>query len=203
MSTQASTDFIRVREKDWKRLEALINRRSGRGTLSAAEIYELGALYRAVTSDLALARRDYPGQQVTLYLNQLLTRTHSFIYQEDVSDFGAIGRYFTQTLPRTFRQTWKFTLAAFLIFTIPALVAFRLTYSNADNADPLGLAGEREILAQHDTWTSIPANARPYASTFIMSNNIRFAIFAFCGGMTLGLFSVYVLATNGLMLGGI
>jgi uncharacterized membrane protein SpoIIM required for sporulation len=198
-----STDFIKLREKDWARLQALTDRYKGRGTLSAADIFELGALYRAVTSDLALARRDYSGQRVTLYLNQLLTRTHSFIYQEDVSDFGAIRRYFMQTLPRTFRQTWMFTLAAFLIFAIPALVAFRLTYSNPDNADPLGLGGEREILAQHDTWTSIPINARPYASTFIMSNNIKVAILAFGGGIALGLFSVYVLATNGLMLGGI
>src|SRR5258708_5040129 len=203
MSTQASTDFIRVREKDWKRLEALINRRSGRGTLSADEIRELGSLYRAVTSDLALARRDYPGQRVTAFLNQLLTRTHSYIYQEDVSDLRPIKRFVTHTLPRTFRQTWVFTLVAFLLFIIPAGIVYRLTYTNPDIATPLGLESERQTLADHNTWTNIPVNSRPYAASFIMSNNIRVAILAFGGGIILGLFSVYVLVTNGLTVGAV
>src|ERR1041385_2116812 len=198
-----ANDFIKLREKDWKRLESLIDTRRGRGALSAAEIHELGALYRAANSDLALARRDYPGQRVTSFLNQLLTRTHSYIYQEDVSDLRPIGRYFTQDLPRTFRQTWVFTLVAFLLFIIPAIVGYRLAYVNPDIASPLGLDEERQTLTDHDTWTNIPVNERPYAASFIMSNNIRVAIMAFGGGMVLGLFSVYVLAMNGLTVGAV
>jgi uncharacterized membrane protein SpoIIM required for sporulation len=196
-------DFIKVREKDWKRLETLIDKRRARATLSADEVRELGVLYRAVTSDLALARRDYPSQRVTAFLNQLLTRTHSYIYQEDVSDARPVGRYFTQILPRTFRQTWVFTLVAFLLFLIPAIVAFRLTYTNPDNAIPLGLQGMREYLQDKETWTNIPVNERPYASSFIMTNNIRVSILAFGGGITFGLFSAWLLATNGIMLGGV
>jgi uncharacterized membrane protein SpoIIM required for sporulation len=203
MAAQASSDFIRIREKDWKRLETLINRRRGRGTLSADEIRELGSLYRAVTSDLAQARRDYPGQRVTAFLNQLLTRTHSYIYQEDVSDLRPIMVFVIRTLPRTFRQTWVFTLTAFLIFMIPAVVGYRLTYANPDIATPLGLDSERQTLADHDTWTNIPVNARPYAASFIMSNNIRVAILAFGGGIVFGLFGVYLLASNGLSVGAV
>ncbi len=196
-------DFIRLREKDWKRLETLINAHKGRGTLSADEVRELGMLYRAVTSDLALARRDYSGQRVTIFLNQLLTRTHNFIYQQDVSDFHKIIHYFTHTLPHTFRQTAWFTLAAFLLFIIPALVGYRLAYTNPDIADPLGLSAERRTLADQDTWTNIPVNQRPYASSLIMSNNIRVSILAFGGGMAFGLFSVYLLAMNGLSVGAV
>ena len=198
-----ANDFIKLREKDWKRLETLIKNRQGRGNLNAGEINELGTLYRAVTSDLALARRDYPGQRVTNFLNQLLTRTHSYIYQEDVSDLRPVARYFTRDLPRTFRQTWLFTLAAFLLFIIPAIVGYRLAYVNPDIAGPLGLEQERQTLADHDTWTNIPVNGRPYAASFIMSNNIRVAIIAFGGGIILGLFSVYVLVTNGLTVGAV
>src|SRR5260221_5148226 len=156
MSTQASTDFIRVREKDWKRLEALITRRPGRGKFAADEIREVGSLDRAVTSDLALARRDYPGQRVTAFLNQLLTRTHSYIYQEDVSDLRPIKQFVTRTLPRTFRQTWGFTLVAFLLFIVPAVVGYRLTYTKPDLSTPLGLESERQTLAYHDNWPSSP-----------------------------------------------
>src|SRR5260221_1295933 len=198
-----ANDFIKLREKDWKRLETLIKNRQGRGNLNAGEINELGTLYRAVTSDLALARRDYPGQRVTAFLNQLLTRTHSYIYQGDVNDLRPIMQFVTRTLPRTCRQTWVFTLVAFLLFMVPAVVGYRLTYTNPDIATPLGLESERQTLADHDTWTSIPVNARPYAASFIMSNNIRVAILAFGGGIVFGLFSVYLLVANGLSVGAI
>jgi uncharacterized membrane protein SpoIIM required for sporulation len=201
--TMTINDFIKLREKDWKRLETLINSRRGRTPLSAAEVRELGGLYRAVTSDLALARRDYGNQRVTVFLNQLLTRTHSFIYQQDVSDFNKIVRYFTHTLPRTFRETAPFTLVAFLLFMVPALIGYRLAYTNPDIAEPLGLAEQRQTLADHDTWTNIPVNSRPYASAFIMSNNIRVSILAFGGGMAFGLFSLYVLTMNGLTIGAV
>jgi uncharacterized membrane protein SpoIIM required for sporulation len=40
-------------------------------------------------------------------------------------------------------------------------------------------------------------------SAFIMSNNVRVAILAFGGGIAWGLFSVYVLAMNGLTVGAV
>jgi uncharacterized membrane protein SpoIIM required for sporulation len=196
-------DFIKLREKDWERLQHLMDGHRGRGGMSADEVRELGVLYRAATSDLALARRDYPNQRVTAFLNQLLTKAHSFIYQQEVSDWRQIPRYFTQTLPQTFRQTWVFTLAAFLLFAIPAVVGYRLAYINPDVADTFGLAEQRDTLANHDIWTKIPIQARPYASAVIMSNNIRVAVMAFGGGISLGLFTIYVLAMNGLILGGV
>ncbi len=203
LTTININDFIRLREKDWKRLQFLIDTHRGRAPLSAAEVRELGTLYRAVTSDLALARRDYPGQRVTLFLNQLLTRTHSTIYQQDVGDLRQVARYFTHMLPNTFRQTWRFTLVAFLLFMIPALVGYRLAYADPNIAEPLGLSEQRATLANHDTWTNIPVNERPYMSAFIMSNNVRVAILAFGGGIAWGLFSVYVLAMNGLTVGAV
>src|SRR5690349_4251669 len=115
-----TNDFIASREKDWKRLETLLARRRGRDSLNADEVRELGKLYRAVTSDLAIARRDYPQQRVTTFLNQLALRTHSFIYQQDVSDLRPLVRYWTHTLPQTFRETWLFTFIAFLLFFVPA-----------------------------------------------------------------------------------
>lgn len=196
-------DFIKLRERDWQRLEQLIGSRKGRAPLDAQQVHELGKLYRAVASDLALARRDYPNQRVSLFLNQLLTRTHSYIYQQDASDFRAFLRYFTERIPQTFRQTQMFTLVAFLLFIIPAFVGYRLAFVNPDVAEPLGLSEARRILADQSTWTDIPIEERPYTSAYIMGNNIRVAILAFGGGVVLGLFTVYVLSANGLFIGAI
>lgn len=198
-----ANDFIKQREADWKRLETLVNSRGGRKPLSTAEVHELGTLYRAVTSDLALARRDFPDQRMTVFLNQLLTRTHGYIYQQESSDFKAFIQTFTQRIPILFRQTGRYMLAAFLIFIIPAIVGYRLVYVNPDIAEPLGLGPQREILASHDTWTDIPVDERPAMSSIIMTNNIRVALLAFAGGISFGLFSVYILAANGLTIGAV
>ncbi len=196
-------EFIQQREKDWQRLESLIRRHQGRAPLSASEVHELGTLYRAIISDLALARRDFPNERVTPFLNQLLTRTHSFIYQEDVSDWRQFIRYFTRRIPQTYRQMALFTLAAFLIFIVPAVVGYRLTSVNPDVAGVLGLEAEREQLADQQTWLDIPVEDRPVTSTFIMGNNIRIAILAFGGGIVFGLFTIYALAINGLEIGAV
>jgi uncharacterized membrane protein SpoIIM required for sporulation len=90
------------------------------------------------------------------------------------------------------------------MFIIPAVVGFGLA-NNAPEviAPPMGLETQREILAQQETWTNIPVNERPYASAFIMSNNIRIAILAFGGGVLLGLFSFYIMSFNGLHIGSV
>lgn len=196
-------DFIRLRQKDWERLEYLIKRHHSPRRLTAAEIRELGTLYRAVTSDLAQARRDYPQQTVSVFLNQLLTQVHSVIYKEDTSNFRDLLRYFTHTIPQTFRATGIFTLAAFLMFFVPALIAFIVAYQNPDVATPLGLDHIRDTLANHRIWTDIPIEERPYTSAFIMGNNIRVALLAFGGGALFGVFSIYLLTFNGVHLGAV
>ncbi|MEO8612706.1 MAG: stage II sporulation protein M [Chloroflexota bacterium] len=196
-------DFIKQREADWKRLETLVNSRQGRRPLTTAQVHELGTLYRAVTSDLALARRDFPDHRVTIFLNQLLTRVHGYIYQQDSSNLKEFTRTFTHQIPRSFRQAGRFTLVAFLLFLIPALVGYRLAYVNPDIADALGLGEQRQILAGHDTWTDIPESERPAASSIIMTNNIRVSLLAFAGGISFGLFSVYMMAANGLSIGAV
>jgi len=198
-----ANDFIKQREADWKRLETLVNSRRGRKPLTTAEVHELGTLYRAVTSDLALARRDFPDQRMTIFLNQLLTRAHSYIYQQDSSDFKVFLRIFTQRIPILFRQTGRYMIVAFFLFLIPAIAGYRLAYINPNIAEPLGLGAQRQILADHNTWTDIPPGERPAASTFIMTNNIRVSLLCFAGGIAFGLFSVYMLVTNGLMIGAV
>ncbi|MCB9451050.1 MAG: stage II sporulation protein M [Anaerolineaceae bacterium] len=196
-------EFIKLREADWKRLEALVNSRKGRKRLTTAEVHELGTLYRAITSDLALSRRDFPNQRVTLFLNQLLTRTHGYIYQQESNDFKAFIYTFTHRIPTLFRQKIGYFLVALALFLIPAIIGYRLADINPAVAEPLGLSAQRQILANHETWTDIPANERPAASTFIMTNNIRVALLCFAGGIAFGLFSVYVLVTNGLIIGAV
>jgi uncharacterized membrane protein SpoIIM required for sporulation len=60
-----------------------------------------------------------------------------------------------------------------------------------------------EMIENQELWTDIPWEERPFASSFIMRNNIQVAFLAFGSGVTAGLVTIWVMVFNGLMLGGI
>jgi hypothetical protein len=65
-------EFYQSRKGDWETLSKLLDQsqKDMRG-LSETQVREMARLYRATTSDLALAKRDFPRNEVTAYLNQV------------------------------------------------------------------------------------------------------------------------------------
>ncbi|PJF24077.1 MAG: hypothetical protein CUN53_19655, partial [Phototrophicales bacterium] len=99
-------DFINRKKSSWERLSVIVerSRRGGLTSLEDEEITELGRLYRSATSDLAVARRDFPGHRVVDYLNGLVARAHAEVYQRRADRSSGLARYFAADLPRTFRE---------------------------------------------------------------------------------------------------
>jgi uncharacterized membrane protein SpoIIM required for sporulation len=198
-------DFIANKKQAWERLTALISKSRTRGLtgLTAEELSELGNLYRSTTSDLAIARRDYPTHRVTEYLNGLVAQAHGTVYQSRAHRRASLLTFFTHTFPRTFRETWAYTLAAFLMFLLPAIFGYIVSYRDPDaGASILGLEGViRNIRDQHEWWQSINEDGRSASASFIMTNNIGVAFRAFAGGILFGIFTLYIMIQNGLMLG--
>ncbi len=58
-------------------------------------------------------------------------------------------------------------------------------------------------LDQHKMWTDSVLSIKPQAASGIMTNNITVCFLTFAGGITAGLFTLYSLFNNGLMLGAI
>jgi uncharacterized membrane protein SpoIIM required for sporulation len=200
-------EFILQRKPDWEQLALLTERCSANPKrLSAEEVRDLGRLYRSVTSDLALAQRDFPLERVTTYLHQLASRAHSAVYSGEPMVWQQAVRFLRFTVPNTFRETLPFFLLACSFFIIPALVSGIATALQPDTAVWM-LPGElqelQESIEQKKLWTDIPVSQRPYASSFIMQNNIQVAFLAFAGGLALDILTVYVLTINGFVLGGI
>lgn len=199
--------FIQTRQADWRTLADLLDRsQGGVSRLSPAEIQMLGSLYRAATSDLAVARRDFPKHQVTLFLNQLVGRAHAVVYRGEPLAQRRLLRFATHSFPRAFRQALPFTLAAALFFLVPALIAALGLAWQPEAAQWLLPAQVQElvpVIEQQELWTDIPVPERPYASSFIMQNNLQVAFLAFGSGVLVGLPTVLVMALNGLILGGI
>jgi uncharacterized membrane protein SpoIIM required for sporulation len=199
-------DFIARRRGNWERLERLLGRAgAGVAGLSAAELRELGRLYRQAAADLAVARRDLPGHAVERFLNGLVARGHGAIYRESGAGGAArVRSFFASDFPQAFRATWPATLASFLMFFLPAVVAFIATYNEPDLAGVL-VPGAQQIVEQvqagEEWWLRINEDGQASSSAEIMTNNIGVAFRAFAGGITLGIYTLYVLVNNGLLLG--
>ncbi|MCG8349896.1 MAG: stage II sporulation protein M [Chloroflexales bacterium] len=200
-------DFIAIKRSSWEELTRLLNRASnGLAGLSADELQTLGRLYRQTTSDLAVARRDFPNHPVNDYLNGLVGRGHSEVYRDKSARARQFIAFFTTTFPQVFRATWGYTLAAFLMFFIPALVCFVIAYRTPD-AVAAFLPNFEDVLSdiksEREWWKQINDSGRTASASFIMTNNIRVAFLAFAGGVLLGTLSLFVLAQNGILLGSI
>jgi uncharacterized membrane protein SpoIIM required for sporulation len=199
--------FYQSRKQEWEILNDLL----GRGQrdirrLSTEDIDQLARLYREASSDLALAKRDFPNHQVTRYLNQLVARAHAMLYQGEPIALRRFVEFVTVGFPRLFRETGFFTLAAFLMFFIPALIAGIGVATNVDSARWLLPESVHELIPTVENkslWTDIPIEDRPYASSFIMQNNIQVSFVAFASGITGGILTFWILIQNGLILGGL
>jgi uncharacterized membrane protein SpoIIM required for sporulation len=200
-------EFYQQRKDDWNQLNGLIEQsQRNLAALSPRDIETLTRLYRSATSDLALAKRDFPRQRMTEYLNHLVGRAHAVIYREEPLAFKRLRDFVTTGFPRLFRETFAFTLAAMLMFLVPAVATGISTAVSPASAGWLLPASIQELIPgieEQELWVDIPIEERPYTSSFIMQNNIRVAFLAFGSGITAGVMTLWVLATNGLILGGV
>ncbi len=199
--------FYESRQADWKALTQLLDRsRGGIQQFSPQEIETLGRLYRAATSDLALAQRDFPGHRVTVYLNQLVARAHTVVYRGDPMARRRLVRFATTGFPRACRQALPFILLAASLFIIPALFAGLGVAWQPEAAMWVLPAGVQDLIPtieSKELWTDIPVHERPFASSFIMRNNIQVSFLAFGSGVFAGLPTFCIRIINGLIIGGI
>ncbi len=198
-------EFYQSRKRDWETLSKLLDQgqKDMRG-LSEAQVRDMARLYRATTSDLALAQRDFPRNEVTVYLNQLVARAHAIVYRSEPLALRRFWHFATIGFPRLFRETWLFTFIAAMLFILPAIASGVVTYVRPQSATLL-LPPEAHrligIVEQKELWIDIPVEERPYTSVFIMRNNIQVAFLSFASGLTAGLLTLWVLFMNGLMIG--
>jgi uncharacterized membrane protein SpoIIM required for sporulation len=201
--------WIDGRRERWARLESLLAR-AQRGRLdkfTAQELLELGDLYRAATADLAAARRDYPGDRVTVYLERLAARAHTAVYHEEPVDTGRIGFFFRYGFPRAFREAFPYIALAIAVLTVSALISALLVVRSGGFADTLLGQDEasslRSVLEQHRLWFQSATENHSAAQSLITLNNVKVAFIAFAGGMLVGLGTIYVLILNGINLGAV
>lgn len=194
-----------LRRDDWNRLEDLLAKAgaSNLGALTPAQVLTMASLYRRATADLARAQRDWPGEPVHRYLNGLVARGHGIVYRRGGEVWKRIRRFYVETLPQTYRQSWRYLLAAAALMFVPALISFFVVLAHPDAA--YGIADPQLIdrVHHHQLWTHIPPDERVQAGGLIMVNNIWVSMLAFALGVFFGIPVMWVMISNGIVLGGL
>jgi uncharacterized membrane protein SpoIIM required for sporulation len=197
--------FIATRQAEWERLEALLARSEGNGLrrLSAGELDDLGRGYRRLMSDVALAQREFPEDQLTGWLNALAARAHLRFYRAPGATWRRLGGFFWYGLPHRFREAWAYATVAAALLLLPAIAAYLAALTSDSARQALVPADLRIIMERGETWTQIPRELRPAVAAVLFTHNIQVSFFAFSGGIWFGLGTVYTLVLNGLFLGAV
>src|SRR5262249_20723828 len=177
---------------------------SGRTSVTSftpAELQELALLYRQSASDLSSVREDPTSRQLAIYLNQLLGRAHNLIYMGRRASRRGIWTFYKDAYPKIFRETFRDTLAAFVLFLIAGVAGALM--SLADPSFSRYFLGPRmmQSIENHKMWTDSIVTVKPLASSGILTNNMSVAFAAFASGITAGIGTVWMMLMNGLMMG--
>lgn len=197
--------FINERKNNWQRLEDLLMLADA-GTLrglSKAEVREFGELYRRTASDLAITRAETRDPKIVNYLNSLVIRAHGKIYRADAKGANIVWQFLSKDFPQAFRQTWRYTALAFVLFTFFAIASGLLCYYDPNFADSLGVSQVRYLAQSDQQWWLSLNQSNQVGSSQILTNNILVAFKAFAYGAFFGIGTIYVLIFNGLFIGGL
>lgn len=199
--------WIARRETNWRRLDALLQQveKKGLKSLQALEIEELASLYRSVSADLARARTHKLGMTLIQDLQQLTSRSYSQIYQGSRrQEWGAVVEFIRWGFPQIVQETWGYLAVATATFAVGALVAWWYAWQ-----DPVFMAivVPPHILElvrdQGELWMGSIVGSEPLASSNIMINNLKVSFGAVGGGITAGIYTLFILVYNGIHIGAI
>ncbi|HLO47762.1 MAG TPA: stage II sporulation protein M [Kamptonema sp.] len=199
--------WIARREPKWKRLDALLIKveKKGPQSLPASEIRELASLYRSVSADLARARTNQVGNTMVQDLQKLTSRAYSQIYQGSRrQDWQGVIEFCRWGFPAVVQETFGYTLIATGICLLAALIAWWFAWQ-----DPafMSLAVPENLIEKvrdrGELWMGSIVGVEPLASSNIMVNNLSVCFAAIGGGITAGIYTTYIMAVNGVMLGAI
>lgn len=203
LSKMISAYWLEKRQSHWNRLEKLLDQAGQQGlkSLTRMELQELGLLYRQAAADLSALREDRTGKAYARSLNLLLARAHNTIYSGQKSSPWGIVRFYRDTYPLIFRRNTGVIGAAFLLFVAGGLAG--MTLSATHLAFMHQLLGPRmmDSIEHHKMWTDSVVAVKPLASSAIMTNNISVSFVAFAGGITFGLYTVFAMIFNGVLIG--
>lgn len=194
--------FSATRQADWTELHDLVAAASGRPErIGSAAMLRAGRLYRSAAADLAYAQRRFPGDPVTVNLGALVQRARALVYSSVTTREGVWWFLHTGFWRRVRERRGALLLAAGLMIatTVGGGLWAHQNPVQAMRVMPSFAAASGQRAPDADKHLSLDTSTG--MSTMIFTNNIRVAVVAFVGGLSLGLLTGWVVLFNGLVLG--
>ncbi len=199
LSGLKESTFIAQNEKDWKQLEALLDK-------PKKDADKLLHLFEKVSGDLAYARTYYPNRTIRVYLNNLVQRVLGILVKKRSKfNFSDVVEFYRETLPVEMYRYRKAFLTSFLVFSVAVLIGvissihiqefatvvlgeeyIEMTEDNINEGNPMAVYQKME---EGNMFLAITVN------------NIRVSFLCFVLGLLGGIGTMIVLVSNGIMVG--
>ena len=191
--------FVKQNKEKWIGFEKALN------TNVKINPDDLASYYIQLTNDLSFAQTYYPESKTLLYLNSLASQAHQKIYVTKRESKNKIISFWRDEFPLFFRQYHRTLLYSFLIFMSAVLIGVVSTL-NDDSFVRLILSDAYvnmtiENIENGEPMAVYKSGSKMGSFLGITINNIRVAIIAFALGVIFSVGTIYVLFSNGIMLG--
>lgn len=190
--------FVKQNREKWQEIDSQTQDKNISAEALADNFIEL-------TDDLSYARTFYPKSQTVRYLNQLAGRYFINIYKYRRKDKGRFVRFWTQDLPLIMYQYRKYMLYSFIFMLAGVMLGIFSQQQDSSFANIiLGPGYVNQTLENIESGDPMAVYKQMDESPmffFISTNNIRVAFIAFIFGIFCSVGTVWVMFSNGVMLG--
>jgi uncharacterized membrane protein SpoIIM required for sporulation len=176
-----------------------------RGRLSRQDALKALDGYRGLARDVASARKALPGNPITLALETLYASLHAIVNREPRHTLASLRHLYAIEIPATAQELKPLVVGVWLLFALSTAAGWWLVHTWPTLVDLVASPDMIQHVQRGELWTDGILNVTPSSllSVKIFTNNIAVTIFACVAGVFYGLGTFYVIANNGLMLGGV
>ncbi len=189
----------------WQALGSRLKELESDRAASPDIVRETLRLYPELARDIAIARRIVSGGQLVQMLEGTYARVHQLVYQPPRNLRESLRKLFRVDVPAIVHDMRWRLLSVGLFFVLSTLAGWALVMTNPDVVALFASPEIIEGVQAGDLWTDGLLHAVPSSalSAGIFTNNISVALTSIAVGVLFGLGTIYIIALNGLMLGGL
>ena len=184
--------------------------RKGLRALKGEQVLQLGALHRAIGTQLAKARAFRGSARSQAELNALFARSHNLLYGKSAASSSSLFD-FVARFPAVVRKTWPFHLASLILFVLGALYGYLGTRADPEWGAQFFLPGDpRSPFSDRGTLLNVLLMGREgelgigvksFFASILWIHNTKVALVSFFSGLLLGIPTLYLIFSNGITLG--
>jgi uncharacterized membrane protein SpoIIM required for sporulation len=196
-------EFVRDRSATWNELDHLVAAAGGSPQkLGPDGVRRLGACYRATAADLAIARRRFPTDPVVGRLEQLVRRGRQSVYNT-TSRTATFRDYVSHGYWRRVRERPALLWLAIGCLAIPTVLSGLWAWRDPGAASGLVPDKYQSVTKPREPGQDLgeSVDQQSALAAEIFTNNIQVTFLAFAGGILFGIGTLYVLISNGILLG--